>query len=46
MCIRDRVKQTPDASKKEVETILKQIDEYLETAEGFKVPLQNAMFGA
>ena len=42
----DKVKQTPDASKKEVGDILAQIDEYLATAEGFKVPLQNAMFGA
>ncbi len=42
----DKVKQTPDASKKEVGTILEQLDEYTKTAEGFKIPLQNAMFGA
>jgi hypothetical protein len=41
----DKVTQTPDASSVEVDTLLKQIDEYLETAEGFRKPLQAAMFG-
>jgi hypothetical protein len=42
----DKVTQTPDGSRKEVKAILEQIDEYIATAEGFKIPLQNAMFGA
>lgn len=42
----DQVRQTPDAARFEVEKILKQIDEYLATAEGFKQPLQESMFGA
>jgi hypothetical protein len=41
----DKVKKTPDAASKEVDTLLKQIDEYMETAEGFQVPLKAAMFG-
>ena len=42
----DQVRKTPDAARFEVDAILKQLDEYLATAEGFKKPLQEAMFGA
>ncbi len=42
----DEVRKTPDAARFEVDAILKQLDEYLATAEGFKKPLQEAMFGA
>ncbi len=41
----DKVRQTPDASRVEVDNLLKEIDTYLETAEGMKAPLQEAMFG-
>ena len=41
----DKVRVTPDAASTEVDKLLKQIDEYMETAEGFQVPLRAAMFG-
>jgi hypothetical protein len=41
----DKVRATPDAASTEVDKLLKQIDEYMETAEGFQVPLKAAMFG-
>jgi len=41
----DQVRNTPDAARHEVGTILAQIEEYLATAEGFRAPLQEAMFG-